>query len=146
MPEITLRYASEADAGDLYTWRNSPEARKYSFDPSPLCWETHVDWLHRVLQNRQCRLLVGEINGVPIGVIRFDLDGDVAEVSTYLVPGKHGKGLGTALIRAGSRWMQLNVPTVRSIVAKILEANIASLKAFERAGFHGHQRVMMLSL
>ena len=67
------------------------------------------------------------------GVLRYDVEEVVAEVSVYLVPGQLGKGLGAPLLLAGSAWVRHNVPAVRTIHARIRADNVASRWVFERA-------------
>ncbi len=135
MKPIELRLATEDDEHRLFEWRNAPETRRYAFDSNPIAWENHVRWFRATLANAQRHLLIGEIDGMAVGVLRYDLAGDCAEISIYLVPGHSGRGLGTALLRAGSMWVKLNLPQIRRIRAKILPDNTPSRKAFAKAGY-----------
>jgi RimJ/RimL family protein N-acetyltransferase len=64
----------------------------------------------------------------------------------YLVPGWHGKGLGTALLRAGSSWMRDHYQDVTQLRATIKRDNAASLEAFENAGYRLGSHDYMLDL
>ncbi|MBZ0104042.1 MAG: UDP-2,4-diacetamido-2,4,6-trideoxy-beta-L-altropyranose hydrolase [Sulfuricella denitrificans] len=135
MKQIELRRATEDDERKLFEWRNAPETRRHAFDSNPIAWEDHVRWFRATLTNADRRLLIGEIDQEAVGVLRYDLAGDYAEISIYLVPGHSGRGLGTALLREGSMWIRLNLPQVRHIRAKILPDNLPSRKAFAKAGY-----------
>lgn len=139
-PPLTLRPAEKTDCKRIFTWRNDPSNRRFALDNTEIDWDTHAAWYGRTLANPHRVLLIGETEGGPVGVLRYDLDGDGAVVSIYLVPGTHGRGFGTALLEAGSRWLQQNRPGVRYIDATILEGNHASLKAFHKAGYRPHTR------
>lgn len=132
---IELRRATENDERKLFEWRNAPETRRYAFDSNPIAWEDHVRWFRASLERADRHLLIGEMDGEALGVLRYDLDGDCAEISIYLVPGQGGRGLGTALLREGSAWIKLNLPQASRIRAKILPENIPSQKAFAKAGY-----------
>jgi UDP-2,4-diacetamido-2,4,6-trideoxy-beta-L-altropyranose hydrolase len=139
VPEaVDLRPATVSDAVRIYEWRNAPETRRHALDPAPLEFDGHVRWLGSVLDAPGVALLVGTLDGADVGVLRYDLDGDAATVSVYLVPGTSGAGLGTALIDAGTRWLRRRHPQVRRIVAAIRPDNTASLGAFAAAGFVAH--------
>lgn len=133
--QIELRRATEDDERKLYEWRNAAETRRYALDPSPIAWENHVRWFRASLVNADRYLLIGEMDGEAVGVLRYDLEGGNAEISIYLVPGHSGRGVGTALLRAGSAWVRLNLPQASQIRAKILPENLPSRKAFAKAGY-----------
>ena len=132
---ITLRDARLEDAALMYEWRNHASTRQVSADASTIEWPAHVAWLGGVLADADRMLQVGTIEGVPIGVIRFDgLGGVEAKVSLYLDPRLHGLGLGRSLLDAGEKCVhQRNGP--RCIVATVLDTNVASRRMFEAAGY-----------
>jgi len=132
---LTLRRAVVADRESMFEWRNNETTRKFFFDPAPVDWETHVAWLDRLLSDEYVYLLLGEVAGEPVGVLRYDVVGDFAEVSVYLVPGRSGLGLGPKLLTEGTDWVRRNVVGVRHLKARIVCENRASFRAFEKAGF-----------
>jgi UDP-2,4-diacetamido-2,4,6-trideoxy-beta-L-altropyranose hydrolase len=134
-PKITLRLARSEDNYSVYQWRNAEKTRRHIFDSSLIEIENHRAWFSRTLESPNHILLIGEQSDKPIGVVRFDLNKDEALISVYLVPGEEGKGVGTELIRRGSRWLKYNRPKVKIINAEILRSNIRSLGAFEQAGY-----------
>lgn len=146
MAGITLRRATLEDARDLFEWRNAAETRRFFFDPKALVWADHLAWLQETLQRPDRHLLIGELRGEVVGVLRFDTAAPVAEVSVYLVPGRAGQGLGTQLLKAGSAWLVAEVPEVAAVEARILPQNLASRKAFAKAGFRESEGKYLLML
>lgn len=132
---ITLRCAVSADRARVFAWRNSESTRRYFFDSTPISWETHVTWFGNVLSAECIHLLIGELAGEPIGVLRYDVTGECAEVSVYLVPGLTGIGLGTKLLAEGTVWVRRNLIGVRQLKARVVGENNASIRAFEEAGY-----------
>jgi UDP-2,4-diacetamido-2,4,6-trideoxy-beta-L-altropyranose hydrolase len=132
---IALRKATPADARAMFEWRNTPENRRYALDPSPLEMSRHLQWVDATLADPDRILLVGELAGKPVGVLRYDVSGELARVSIYLVPGQHSIGLGAQLLSAGSNWMRAHRGDVGRLVAEIKPENAASARAFERAGY-----------
>lgn len=132
---IDLRPAAADDCDRIWEWRNDDRTRRHSRDPSPVALETHRKWFTSTLSSPDRILLIGECEGDPVGVLRYDRTGDTATISVYLVPGREGRGEGARLIRTGSRWLASHWPTVTAIDAEILEINRASAGAFAAAGF-----------
>jgi UDP-2,4-diacetamido-2,4,6-trideoxy-beta-L-altropyranose hydrolase len=133
--DITLRQARDEDCDQVYSWRNHAETRRFSNDPNEISVEAHRLWYHRKLGDPSCELIIGELGGSPIGVLRYDLQEDQAVVSIYLVPGRQGRGLGRALLHKGSQWLSAVRPGIKRVSADVLQENRRSASAFEASGF-----------
>jgi RimJ/RimL family protein N-acetyltransferase len=134
-PVIALRRATMDDCDAVHAWRNHEETRRFIFNPDPVPIEVHREWYRRALLNPQKIILIGESEGKPVGVLRFDWDGVKASISVFLVPEIPGKGIGSELIRTGSRWIKENLPGVLVINAEVLPENCLSRKALASAGY-----------
>ena len=134
-PHIILRRATIEDCDAIYRWRNAEETRRHIFHPDPIPLESHIRWFRKLLEDANRVLLIGETAGEPVGVLRYDMQGSEALISVYLVPGTHGHGTGTHLIRSGSTWLKQYYPQIRSIKAEVMPTNITSRKAFINAGY-----------
>jgi RimJ/RimL family protein N-acetyltransferase len=132
---MSLRPAKIEDARPLFEWRNAPETRQYFNDVAPIEWSAHVTWLQNLLRDHRRHLLIGMVQDRPVGVLRYDVEDDVAVVSIYLVPGQSGRGLGTELLRRGAAWARNSLPSVTRLAAQILPENVGSIRAFTKAGF-----------
>lgn len=132
---IDLRRAAEDDCEQIYNWRNSEEVRSFSGDSAVIPYDKHIQWYKNILVDSNRIILIGELAGEAVGVLRYDRDGERSTVSVYLVPGKHGRGIGTELIERGTLWVVENWSDVRIIDAKINAENLASILAFKKAGF-----------
>jgi UDP-2,4-diacetamido-2,4,6-trideoxy-beta-L-altropyranose hydrolase len=132
---LRLRRATQDDARPALAWRNAESTRRHFTDPRPIDPATHLAWWQATLADPQRALLVAEVGGSPIGVLRLDRDGDAAVVSIYLDPALTGIGLGTQLLKTARRWVAGELPPVRRLLALILPANRASEHAFAEAGF-----------
>lgn len=130
-----MRLANLDDAKILFDWQSHPKTREYFFDPTPPTWEEHWSWLLATLSSKNRFLLIAEERG-PIGVLRYDLQNDLtAAVDIYLKPGLYGKGLGTQVLKAGNQWIKHQLPNIQKLIAKVIPTNVASSKAFQKAGF-----------
>ena len=134
-PTLTLRRASAADCDSMHRWRDAEETRRHALDTRAIPLAEHRRWFDRVLADKNVVLLIGESAGGPAGVLRYDLHGERASVSVYLVPGLSGRGYGTALLKAGTRWMREHHHEIKAMDATIMHGNERSQRAFERAGY-----------
>lgn len=133
--EIRIRPADWHDRRSIFLWRNAEENRRYSFNSKVINYREHCNWLKCTINDRDKLLLIGELNGSAIGVLRYDISKCDAIVSIYLVRGKYGQGMGSSLLAAGNSWLQKNATVANKVIASVLSANIASEKAFKEAGF-----------
>ena len=137
-PEVAVRAATQADARDLFDWRNAPEVRRFSRSDAPIAWDDHCRWLAATLADPRRVLLVGSAGDSPVGVVRYDISGAEAEVSIYLAPGQAGRGMGRALLDAAERWLAARYPEVALVDAEALAGNDASHRLFAGSGFEAH--------
>lgn len=130
-----LRLARRDDAGLLWLWANDPEARANSFHQEPIPWDRHRTWLDAKLSCVGTRLYVLERRGVPVGVVRYEKDGNEAEVSFAVAPGHRGAGIGRMLLSASLSPARADLGVAR-VFGRTLPDNEASKALFRRAGFH----------
>lgn len=134
--QLQLRAAEDDDCAILWQWANDPGARAASFASAPIEWPTHRNWFAAQRADADCLLLIAHsAGGEAIGQMRFVRRQHQAVASISLEPAYRGLGLGTRLIRratgrAFAQWRHL-----RRLEAEVKFANLASRRAFERAGF-----------
>lgn len=143
---IKLRPAESADCDNVYNWRNAEENRMQSFDKLPIEYASHKMWYEQTVKSGDKLLLIGEEEDKPVGVIRYDFNDNQAKISVYLVPGMHGKGYGSYLIKAGSSWLRKNCPDIKKINAEIVPENSASEKVFISAGYKPRHKLLIKDL
>jgi len=132
---VTLRPACEADARQLWQWRNEESMRLASFQTAPVPFADHEAWVSRVLTDRSVLLLIGIDDAQQgIGYIRFNLDTERADVSVCVDSRQRGRGLGVDLINTGCAYLWERHPSVE-VVALVKQQNSASRAAFLAAGF-----------
>ena len=136
--DIEIRQVTELDSLQLFEWRNHPTVRAVSKNNSPIVWQDHQKWFDAVLADQDRTLLIGINANKPVGVVRFDKDGDNAEVSIYLVPDSGFKGQGRNLLSSAEIWLKANRPLIKSIRATVLNENIVSKNLFLGANYRKH--------
>ena len=124
---MRLRKVTMDDARCLFDWRNDPATRAASVNRDPVAWEDHLAWLEASLANPLREVLIAE-DGVPLGTVRLDKD-IRTELSITLGPVARGHGQAAPMIALATEGLG-------PFVARIRPDNIASRKAFQKAGFH----------
>jgi UDP-2,4-diacetamido-2,4,6-trideoxy-beta-L-altropyranose hydrolase len=132
---IKIRPANEADSQQLFEWRNHPTIRAVSRNSLPIAWEDHLKWFESLKANKERALLIGYVENKPVGVVRFDKEGDVAEISIYLVPEGGFTGQGRNLLLNAEQWLKTNRPDIKRIRASVLGKNTVSQQLFLSANY-----------
>lgn len=132
---VTYRPATARDADLLRGWRNDPIVRAAAVHTAKVTAAEHAAWLQSVLADPDRTLVVALLDGNPVGVIRFDRSGRESTISISIDSSTRAGGLGTQIIRETSELELAARETIDRVWADIRLENIASLKAFERAGY-----------
>lgn len=131
-----LRNVEPGDIDDLFEWRNHPEIRKNSFNTSPISRNEHEKWFNEKTEDPLTTIYIACCGDVKIGSIRFEnKDNKVIKVSVMLNPDFFGKGFGVEIIKLGTEKFVSEKHPERPLIAEIKKDNIASIKAFQGAGF-----------
>jgi len=123
------------DARLLWQWRNDPTTRAGSRSSAEVTWDEHVGWLTASLARSDRVLLVVEHALVPVGTVRWDLEGKGEwEVSVTVAPERRGQSLARPLLHAGE--MALSKGTeVTAYLAVVHVDNGASVRLFESSAY-----------
>jgi len=132
---ISIRLACPEDSKQIFEWRNDPSIRAVSRRQGIIQWPEHERWFGAALSSPVRHILVGERAGVPIGVVRFDIEGPVAEVSIFLRPDLDRSGLGAPLLCAAESWLKNHRSDVEAIGAEVMRGNERSRHLFEATGY-----------
>ena len=136
---IYLRFAGYDDSSDIFTWRNDKETRKLSFNTEEINIKDHEIWFKESLANPYRNIfIIIDAQCNKLGQIRFDRKKEIAEVSITINPKYRKQGFGSAGLTKAVQCYFDNF-TVKLLVGKVKADNIASLKAFEKAGFKIHK-------
>ena len=136
LSKVVLRKARIEDCDDIYRWRNDEDTRQQSFISNEVPYERHCSWFKEALKDPLKVLYIGiDGSNEKYGIVRFDIRNDsVAEININLAPEKRGRGIGATLIRRSSEEF-LSLKGMKLVLARTKEENIASIKAFLKAGY-----------
>jgi len=133
--DVKIRRVRPEDLQKLFEWRNHQSVRIASRTTAIIDWQEHQKWFADVLKSADRSLLIGIREDSPVGVVRFDMQGSVAEVSIYLVPGVKEAGLGRRLLHSAEHWLAANHPEIQRVRAHVLNDNDRSRHLFLGADY-----------
>lgn len=133
--DIKLRTIEPDDIYKLFEWRNHPDIQSKSFNTNPILWVEHEKWFKAKINDPDTTIFMAYCGENSIGSIRFENKDDAVKVSVMLNPSFIGKGFGTEIIRLAVKKFVSEKKSNKPIIAEIKKDNIASIKAFQKAGF-----------
>ena len=143
MTALRLRCATDKDCRLFWEWANDRQVRSAGFASAPIPWTDHTAWFAAHIKSDLVAIYVLETNeGVPVGQVRFDVNSaGEAEIGLSLASEWRGRRLASdALSLACDTFRHVATSTA---VAHVKPNNLASVRAFEKAGFRhvGSERV-----
>lgn len=132
--EVSLRPATFEDLDLIFRWRNLPQIVANSSSQTIVGIEEHGAWYLASLQRSDRSIDIILIGGRPLGLCRFDRDGDDAVISVYLVA-EQSKGYGIAAIRQACERQRQRWPDLTGIRADVRADNAPGQRAFLKVGF-----------
>ncbi|MBZ5722042.1 MAG: UDP-2,4-diacetamido-2,4,6-trideoxy-beta-L-altropyranose hydrolase [Acidobacteriia bacterium] len=146
---LHLRRVEEKDCRLLWEWINDPEVRAASFSCESIPWEQHVEWFASKLADPNAILyLATDAESVPLGHVRYQIEGAGAVVSIDLAAGFRGRGFGGMVLAMATEEL-FRKSEVNTIHAYVKPDNHGSLRLFSNANFlrrgcetiHGQQAI-----
>jgi len=133
---ITMRRAHGGDCRVLWEWANEPGVRASAFSQQAIGWEEHSAWFQAKLADESCMILIGEVSdGQPIGQVRINQKPNrEAEIDLSVAREFRGAGYGSLLLETALQEV-FDSCRITKLHAFIRPENLASARAFEKAGF-----------
>ena len=134
---LTLRQAVESDSESLLEWRNDATTKAFSLSSDEVTREQHEAWFNKTLQDTNSLLIIGEVLGGPVGMVRINIlnDSGLGQVSINLNPDFRGRGLSRQLLGSSLLFATQVFDNVSKYRADIHIENLASQKIFTAVGF-----------
>ena len=141
---LTLRQAVESDSESLLEWRNDATTKAFSLIGDEVTRAQHEAWFNKTLQDKNCLLIIGEVLGDPVGMVRINIlsDSGLGQVSINLNPDFRGKGISKILLSNALSIASNEFKEVKGFVAEIHIANSTSRRIFEALGFEKQESEM----
>ena len=128
---VWLDVATEADIRQVYEWQQAPETRRHERNFETQEWAEHEQWMQFSLRDLECYFYLLRKADVAVGVARLNwLRASEYEVSIFVAPGLHGKGLRLKALQLLSRLHQ-----EITVHASVAPGDAASSSLFTAAGY-----------
>jgi UDP-2,4-diacetamido-2,4,6-trideoxy-beta-L-altropyranose hydrolase len=134
---FSIRRAQLADMELYFRWANDPASRANSWNSDIITWETHQSWFAKQLSDGENAQYIAELDGTPIGQVRFTGSGDEALIGFSVDPEFRGRGLGSKMLWAAMACYLEEYPATRRFTAKVKKGNAPSNKVFASLEFGG---------
>ena len=132
---LALRSARAEDKDLYFDWVNDPEVRRNALQSASVAWSTRDRWFEECLLRDPNTTLWVMITpqGLPVGQVRVVREDGEAVLDYSLDLAFRGRGWGRRLLElAVTAWMEQGQDA--PLVGSVLPANVASQRAFLRAG------------
>ena len=135
LSDLELRRTVESDREVFWEWASDPEARAVSFHNETISWEQHTKWFRAKMEDPNAILYTATNgSGLPMGQVRYQIEGKRAVLSISLGVLFRGGGLGQRVLTAAVEKL-FHDSEVEYIEAYVKPTNTPSLKLFAAAGF-----------
>jgi len=135
LSDLELRRTLESDCDVFWEWANDAEVRAASFHHEPISWEDHAEWFRAKLSDTKAVFYTAtNQEGVPVGQVRYQIEGKRAVLSVSLGTRFRGCGWGRKILAVATERL-FQESEVEAIDAYVKPTNEASIKLFAAAGF-----------
>jgi UDP-2,4-diacetamido-2,4,6-trideoxy-beta-L-altropyranose hydrolase len=132
---LTIRPATLLDVVPLWQLANDPTIRMNAFNPGPIIFDQHAEWLKGKLASHDTRIWILEFDGNFAAQVRYDrVDKDTAEIDFAVVQALRRKGLGAKALTLTCRAACTELG-VKHLIGFSFDSNLPSARAFVKAGF-----------
>lgn len=131
--KLKLRKANLRDLYTYFNWVNEKEVIKNSFNKKTINIESHKNWFKNQIKDKDSYMYVLEINKLPIGQVRFNVNKKNALIDYSLDETIRGRGLGKTLINFGLK--KIRPLKINLVNAEVKSINFKSKLIFKNLGF-----------
>jgi RimJ/RimL family protein N-acetyltransferase len=139
---MRIRNATICDAKLLFDWANESSVRINAINTNPIVWVDHIAWLQNKLESKNSFLFIAEVDDIPIGQIRFDLEGNKYLIDFSVTINERGKGYGFLIVKESINEMKKRIHHLSTFIAWVKPENAASKSVFEKLGFSNKTSIL----
>lgn len=133
---LNLRDATDIDRELIWHWANDEQTREASYSQAQISWNEHVSWFDAVRRQKNHRFFIADDERKqPIGQIRFKIDDKEAIISFSVCAESRRKGYGKEILFKAVKKI-FGETDIEQVSAYVKSDNEASLRVFQKAGFH----------
>ena len=136
--KFVISKAEEIHAKFIWKCRNEPSTRLMSLNSEYITWENHKEWFFKALKNSNTHIYIGNLEGKPIAMVRYDLSNNFEksyEISIFVKSKYQGLGMGKELLKESLNILFKKIPLNHNIIACVKKTNEISKILFKKYGF-----------
>jgi RimJ/RimL family protein N-acetyltransferase len=136
MSELKFRLATADDVHLLFEWANDDLVRANSYNQQPILLENHAKWFNDKLRDPNAIFLIFlNENELPVGQVRYQINGGEAVVGILIDKTHRGKGYASKMLSIAADYFHRLNPDIE-IHAFVKVTNMPSYQAFVKAGYN----------
>lgn len=139
---MTLKKARPEDSARVLEWRNEPTTWPWMGRPEMIPFAEHDPWFQKAIFSENCLFFIVEVNGCPVGQLRYEREDKSAKVSLNISRKTQSRGVGTRAFELGSAMVR-KLDFARAITAHVQVDNLPCIRACEKAGYRRHGAVTL---
>jgi len=133
---LRIRAVETEDCRLLWEWANDRSVRASAFNGKAIIWRNHIDWFFNKIQDSNCYQYIGmNDDGRPVGQVRFDIAGEIAELDFSVSMNDRGKGYGHQLLLESIKRFYKDTGFPYKLLGRVKRMNSGSRKIFTQLGF-----------
>lgn len=142
MSGLKFRLGTADDVHLLFEWANDDLVRANSYNQKPILFENHVKWFSEKLEDPNALFLIFlDENELPVGQVRYQINGLEAVVGILIDKMHRGKGYASKMLSIAADYFHSMNPNVE-IHAFVKVSNMASYHAFIKAGYSLQEKLL----
>ena len=131
--DLVVRLAKADDCIEFFNWANDPVVREQSLDTAEIEWTDHQKWFDEKIKSDSTEIYVLEASGLPVGQVRFEKLGSVAEINYSLDDLVRGRGWASLMLEmAMEKYLERGAVPLKAVVKS---ENKISQSIFFKIGF-----------
>lgn len=132
---IKIKHAVQNDCELLFKWANDEDVRMNAFNSKTIEYEEHREWFKKKLESKDVYMFIINVEEIPIGQIRIDIDNQIGIIDYCIDQAWRGKGYGTmVLIEIINLINKESLPIIK-LMGKVKHENKVSQNAFIKSGY-----------
>lgn len=141
-----LRDVVMEDLELLFQWVNDIVVRQNAFSSQEIIWEKHRQWFEKTLHDKKMQQYIFVYDGVDVGQIRMDIEGEIAEIDYSIASKYRCMGYAKLMVCCLAQKVKKEFPNIKRLIAQVKPENIASQKVFLDVGYKEKCYVYELAL
>ncbi len=141
---LNYRLADEKDLMLYYEWANDPLVRQNSFTKGTIALDSHKKWFHQKISDKNSLMILFYLEKKAVGQCRIECSEELGKINFSVASEFRGMGMAKEILKLSSE-IFFEKTKLNRLYGEVKNENIASQKAFLKAGFEQKEEATHLS-